>query len=205
MRFYPTNYDEHSLRRLGLLSSAVIAGMLFGLAIAKAQSNPPEQRGFDYWQPDWMVQELWGPGRMPKGMMVRLLRHTTYMQYGVPKEYKDAKPTVKPDANTVAAGKELYAKNCARCHGPSGLGNGDATQALSPSPALLAFMIRRPISVDEYLLWSISDGGEQFGTQMPAFKDALSRDDIWNIIAYMRAGFKKGDAPPYLSETDPKK
>jgi mono/diheme cytochrome c family protein len=24
---------------------------------------------------------------------------------------------------------------------------------------------------------------------MPAFKDTLARDDIWKIIAYMRAGF----------------
>jgi mono/diheme cytochrome c family protein len=50
-------------------------------------------------------------------------------------------------------------------------------------------MIRRPISVDEYLLWAISDGGKQFESEMPAFKDRLSRDDIWRVIAYMRAGF----------------
>ena len=49
------------------------------------------------------------------------------------------------------------------------MGNGDAGKALSPSPALLAYMIRRPIAVDEYLLWSISEGGKQFGTDMPAF------------------------------------
>ena len=50
-------------------------------------------------------------------------------------------------------------------------------------------MIQRPISVDEYLLWSIAEGGKQFDTEMPAFKDALAREDIWKIIAYMRAGF----------------
>ena len=44
---------------------------------------------------------------------------------------------------------------------------------------------------DEYLLWAISEGGAPFGTDMPAFKDALSRDEIWQIIAYMRAGFPK--------------
>jgi mono/diheme cytochrome c family protein len=50
-------------------------------------------------------------------------------------------------------------------------------------------MIRRPISVDEYLLWAIADGGKQFDSEMPAFRDKLSRDDIWHVIAYMRAGF----------------
>ena len=62
-------------------------------------------------------------------------------------------------------------------------------KALSPSPALLAYMIRRPIAVDEYLLWTISEGGKQFATDMPAFKDKLAREEIWKIIAYMRAGF----------------
>jgi hypothetical protein len=75
------------------------------------------------------------------------------------------------------------------------MGNGEAGRALSPSPALLAYMIRRPISVDEYLLWTVSDGGKAFGTEMPAFKDKLARDDIWRIIAYMRAGFPAVASP----------
>jgi hypothetical protein len=69
------------------------------------------------------------------------------------------------------------------------MGDGEPGRAVSPSPALLAYMIRRPLSVDEYLLWAISDGGEQFDSEMPASKDKLSRDDIWRVIAYMRAGF----------------
>jgi mono/diheme cytochrome c family protein len=152
--------------------------------------------GFDYWQPDWMVRELWGPGRMPSGMMVRLLRHTTFMQYGVPKDYEGRQSTVPPGPETIAEGRKLYAVNCAACHGSNGLGNGEVAKALSPSPALLAYMIRRPISVDEYLLWTISDGGKQFGTEMPAFKDKLSGDDIWRIVAYMRAGFPDADGSP---------
>jgi|GEM_PF-4175238 len=60
-----------------------------------------------------------------------------------------------------------------------------------------AFMVQRLISVDEYLLWSIAEGGKQFNTEMPGFKDALSRREIWEIIAYMRAGFlEPAQAPP---------
>lgn len=159
---------------------------------AKPQTTAP---GFDYWQPEWMVRELWGPGHMPKGMMVRLLRHTTYVQTGVPKEYEAAQSAVAPGPDTTAAGAKLYATHCAACHGANGMGNGEAGRALSPSPALLAYMIRRPISVDEYLLWTISDGGKAFGTEMPAFKDKLARDDIWRVIAYMRAGFPAVASP----------
>jgi mono/diheme cytochrome c family protein len=112
------------------------------------------------------------------------------MQYGVQKEYQGARSTVGSTAEVIAAGGKLYSQHCASCHGKNGLGDGDASTSLLPSPALLAFMIQRPISVDEYLLWSISEGGKDFDTKMPAFRNALSRDDIWKIVAYMRAGFK---------------
>ena len=59
---------------------------------------------------------------------------------------------------------------------------------------LLAHLIRMPDAVDEYLLWAISDGGKPFGTKMPAFKDALTEEQIWQIVTYMRAGFPAMDA-----------
>ena len=163
--------------------------MSVSLASLSQDQHEPPPRSFDYWQPDWMVRELWGPGAMPKGMMVRLLRHTTYMQYGVPKEYQGAKSNVPPGSETITAGGELYANHCAGCHGSDGMGGGQPGRAVSPSPALLAYMIQRPIAVDEYLLWAISDGGKQFETEMPSFKNKLSRQEIWRVIAYMRAGF----------------
>lgn len=176
-------------------SIALLLAMLqISLAIpARADDKPqtPAPPGFDYWQPDWMVRELWGPGRMPTCMMARLLRHTTYVNFGVPSEYEGAQSTANKNVEAVAKGAAVYTERCASCHGPNGTGHGDAAQALTPSPALLAFMIRRPVSVDEYLLWTISDGGQQFRTAMPAFRDSLSRDDIWAVIAYMRAGFPK--------------
>ena len=106
-----------------------------------------------------------------------------------PKSYEGVKSAVPPEHQTIAAGSKLYGEHCAVCHGQDGMGDGEPGRAVSPSPALLAYMIRRRISVDEYLLWTISDGGKQFDSEMPAFKDKLSRDDIWRVIAYMRAGF----------------
>ncbi|MFV0294702.1 MAG: c-type cytochrome [Hyphomicrobiaceae bacterium] len=198
--------DGSSAKRFSRQSAArlLLAAGLVAVASAplSAQQSPTpksgERGGVDFWQPDWMVKELWGPGRMPKGMMTRLLRHTTYMHYGVPPEYDGAKSTVTASPETTAAGARLYQERCASCHGKDGLGDGEAENAISPSPALLACMIRRPISVDEYLLWAISDGGAQFQSQMPAFKGKLSRDEIWQVIAYMRAGFPqaKGSVPP---------
>jgi mono/diheme cytochrome c family protein len=117
------------------------------------------------------------------------------MQYGVPEAYEGRTSTVAQGPDTIAQGRKIFAERCASCHGADGLGNGKAGNALSPSPALLAYMIRRPIAVDEYLLWTISEGGAQFETEMPAFKGTLGEDDIWRVVAFMRAGFPHQSAP----------
>lgn len=183
---------------LGKLALTSLAALMIAVAGAHAQDPKPAvpPRSFDYWQPDWMVRELWGPGRMPKSMQARLLRHTTFVQFGVPRDYQAAQSPLKVDAKVIAGGRALYDRHCASCHGSDGLGAGDASRGLTPSPALLAYMIGRPIAVDEYLLWSIADGGKQFDTEMPGFRDTLARDDIWRIIAYMRAGFPGGQSTP---------
>jgi mono/diheme cytochrome c family protein len=179
------------MQRLILSLSNFLALLTLIAAHASAQSalQPPKEPNVDYWQPLWMQRELWGPGTMPPGMRARLLRHYTFTHYGIPKEYQGANSNVGNAKEVIEEGAEMYSQRCAGCHGKQGLGDGDARHSLLPSPALLAFMIQRPIAVDEYLLWSIAEGGKQFETEMPAFKDTLKREDIWKVIAYMRAGF----------------
>ena len=99
-----------------------------------------------------------------------------------------AKPTFAGH-KTLGEGFALYQANCTSCHGATGMGDGEVAKSLSPSLALLAHMIQMPMSVDEYMLWSISDGGAAFGTALPAYKDVLTKDEIWKIVTYMRAGF----------------
>lgn len=182
---------------LGIAVAQLGASPSSGQPAAPAPSPSAKEPSVDYWQPLWMQRELWGPGNMPPGMRARLLRHWTYMHYGVQKDYEGAKSPVGIGKEGIETGRKLYGEKCANCHGKQGLGDGQAPRSLLPSPALLAFMIQRPISVDEYLLWSIAEGGKQFDTEMPAFKDALAREDIWKIIAYMRAGFPgAGGLPP---------
>jgi hypothetical protein len=41
---------------------------------------------------------------------------------------------------------------------------------------------------DSYLYWTIAEGGGAFGTAMPAHKDALSADEIWSVIRFLKAG-----------------
>jgi mono/diheme cytochrome c family protein len=119
----------------------------------------------------------------------RMLRFSTFVNKGIPEKYLRAENTVGYTISAIAAGGPLYISHCSKCHGDTGLGNGDLAYALTPSPALLAYMVQQPIAVDQYLLWSISEGGKQFGTAMPAFKNQLTETQIWDIVAYLRAGF----------------
>ncbi len=129
------------------------------------------------------------PANLPKAMRMPGARHWHYMLRGVPDGYAEQRTTAARTQDTIRSGGRLYEAHCASCHGPSGFGVKDETQSLLPSPALLAFLVQKPIAVDEYLLWSISEGGTPFDSAMPAFKDRLTREEIWQIVAFMRAGF----------------
>src|SRR5579862_9533798 len=53
--------------------------------------------------------------------------------WNIPPNAEEQKNPVAGDPKAIAAGKELYTKNCKRCHGPGGLGDGpdadpDSTQ-----------------------------------------------------------------------------
>lgn len=174
---------------VGIAAISVAAVSVVSPSIASAEPSQSQMPGWDMWDPGWMHRPMWNPMHMGPGQQQRMLRHMTFMHQGVPAKYRGQASTVAPTDAAIGEGAALYARNCASCHGPTGQGDGEAGRALNPSPALLAYMIQMPMAVDEYLLWTISEGGEPLGTDMPPFKDALAPEEIWKVIAFMRAGF----------------
>jgi mono/diheme cytochrome c family protein len=180
-----------------------ILGILLGLgALAVAPAPPRAQddalsssRIDDWWDPVIRRRDEWRPGAMGPQQRDRMDRHWAWMTDSVPPPYRGLQNPVAEDRQAIADGAALYARDCAGCHGSDGFGNGDIGLALDPSPALLSFMVRMPQAVDEYLMWSIAEGGLPFGSDMPAYKDRLSVDEIWRIVAFMRAGFPEDAAP----------
>jgi mono/diheme cytochrome c family protein len=175
--------------------AAVLAAGAIGLTMlaveadgTRAQMQAPPF-GWDMWNPGWTNPDVWRSERMDQNLRSRLTRHETFLRDGVPAAYRGAYNPLPKTPDAVGPGRRLYMAKCAGCHDASGMGHGDAGLALYPSPALLADLVRMPQAVDEYLVWAISDGGAPFGTKMPAFKNGLTRDQIWRIIAFMRAGF----------------
>ncbi len=96
-----------------------------------------------------------------------------------------ARPTRSlPDSQSIAAGKAVYLKNCARCHGVSGKGDGPDGLLLNPRPADLTKHGVPGVHTDAQLFDWITNGLP--GTRMPAWKDKISDTDRWNLVNYIR-------------------
>ena len=102
----------------------------------------------------------------------------------VPDEYASLKSPGLSDADLVA-GRELYTKLCASCHGDAGMGDGPAGASLDPAPSPVAHT--STMLSDGYLYWRIAEGGAEFKSTMPAWKGSLTETNIWALIGYMRA------------------
>jgi mono/diheme cytochrome c family protein len=108
-----------------------------------------------------------------------------------PLEYADlhVPPGVWTDPAMIARGKEIYTANCAVCHGDEGDGKGPAGVALPLKPADMRDQAALAEMRDNFWYWRVSEGGlvEPFkskGSAMPPFKDALSVEDRWAVMAY---------------------
>ena len=113
-------------------------------------------------------------------------RHQLVHKGLIPAEYQNKVSPLAESGYEPETGKALYDQNCANCHGTTGVGDGPQGRGLDPVPSNLKFVIKQHISTDDYVYWTIADGGEPLKSAMPTFKAALSEDQIWQIIAYLR-------------------
>ena len=150
--------------------------------------------GLDLWTHERQAAPYWDSKEATPVLQSRAARHREFMEAGVPVEYRSHKNPYPYATIVFQEGGKLYQAYCSVCHGATGLGDGNAGRDLTPSPALLSHLITRQLSVDEYLLWTISEGGGQFGTEMPGYKVLLTEQEIWQIVTYMRAGFPSAGA-----------
>ena len=103
----------------------------------------------------------------------------------VPANFKTMKNPVAVGEASTKEGQVLYTKNCASCHGKTGLGDGVKARSLKDFPG--------DLSKAEYQ--SQSDGDQFYKTkfgraEMPKYEGKLTDDNIWNLVHYMRT-FKK--------------
>lgn len=84
----------------------------------------------------------------------------------VPAPYAGMSNPLAGDADAIAAGEPLWAAHCTDCHGAKIEHEEEEGEEEHG---------------DDYLYWRIAEGvGE-----MPAFKDELGEDEIWQVISYL--------------------
>lgn len=95
------------------------------------------------------------------------------------------------DPKAQVAGKEIYegkinpAVNCSRCHGS----DGKPTKLGKGAPDLSDPTVSKKYS-DAQWFWRISE--KKAGTTMPAYKDKLTEEQRWHVIAYLRTLAQSG-------------
>jgi len=89
------------------------------------------------------------------------------------------------------SGREIYVNTCIRCHGIDG--TGAQSVRLVPAPADLSSLAVQN-RLDGTLFKRIHDGKPN--TAMGAWKHALSDEEIWDVLAYVRTLGVGSDARP---------
>jgi mono/diheme cytochrome c family protein len=95
------------------------------------------------------------------------------------------KNPVAASAESIAAGKAAFAKNCRFCHGADAKGNGPmAPQGTHPSDLTDAKWDRG--STDGEIFAVIRDGaGPKF--DMKGYKSKMTEQEMWNVVNFLRS------------------
>jgi cytochrome c oxidase cbb3-type subunit III len=94
------------------------------------------------------------------------------------------KNPVAATPESIAAGQQLYTRNCASCHGRNGQG-GPGNDLIPAAPSLLGDAWSHG-STDGEIFMNIKNGVAPDFNMVP-FKDKLKDDEIWSIVNYIRS------------------
>lgn len=101
----------------------------------------------------------------------------------VPDKFDKMTNPVKSDAESIKAGKALWTKHCASCHGKTGLGDGTKAAQLDTEVGDLTTADTQKQS-DGSLFYKTLEGRDD----MPSFKKKIpDEDEIWQLVNFMRS------------------
>ena len=90
--------------------------------------------------------------------------------------------TPPPQAPQPLAGRQLYAQNCAPCHGTTGKGDGPSASGLNVPPTAFAnYDVIAGLPLTE--LFNITKNGNM-QRMMPPWKNRLNDQQIWDAVGY---------------------
>ena len=89
---------------------------------------------------------------------------------------------LKSTPEDLAKGRDLYAVDCAPCHGDNGKGEGPVAHLLKTKPKDLIGGVSKDLP-DGYIYGTIRDGG----IAMPSYNDAMSAHERWQVVLFVRS------------------
>ena len=90
-------------------------------------------------------------------------------------------PTVDLDSS-INRGKDMFVKNCAKCHGLNGNGYGVVAHGFATWPRQLWVWHNADSAADTYLYWILENGKGD----MPPWGLILSENERWDLINYIK-------------------
>ena len=93
-------------------------------------------------------------------------------------------------ANGNSKGQEIYRSTCAACHGADGRGAPDNLRGFEKPATFPDFTVCRATAREPEVFWSamLHNGGPDrgFSEIMPSFREALTDEEIGEVMAYLR-------------------
>jgi len=96
-----------------------------------------------------------------------------------------------PEGTSFERGKVVYLRNCAKCHGLGGKGNGWGGQYLNPKPADFTDQKLRANSEGTFFA-KVSYGVQD--SAMPVWHEFMPEGQRWEAIRYLQESFIEGEA-----------
>ena len=107
----------------------------------------------------------------------------------LPPDADTKKSPVQPDAKVLATGKSVFKDKCTKCHGPGGLGDGPDADPDHREDMDLTNPKRAERNTDGVVFYKVWNGRRR--PKMPAFKEELTEQQVWSVVAYVQTLRKK--------------
>jgi mono/diheme cytochrome c family protein len=102
----------------------------------------------------------------------------------LPPEAETTKNPLTVDAKLLATGKAIFKDKCQKCHGSTGKGDGPDADPDAQEDMDLTRASRAAKNPDGVVFFKAWNGRKK--PKMPAFKDDLTKEQIWAVVAYVQ-------------------
>jgi mono/diheme cytochrome c family protein len=103
----------------------------------------------------------------------------------IPPNAAEEKNPLTVNEAVLANGRKFFAAKCQRCHGPAAKGDGPDADPKHRGHMDLTSAANAARNPDGYVFHKIWNG--RSNPRMPAFKEELSREQVWAVVAYVQS------------------